>query len=125
MDHLSKISLREKFASFDELWQPKIVAWVDDFAVKLVKVEGEFVWHRHDDNDEVFFVVTGGIRMKYRLGGREDEVLFGPGEMLRIPKGVEHLPIALPGTELMLLERGDLVNTGNVEGDRTAPPATI
>ncbi len=125
MEHLSKISLRDKFASFDDLWRPKIVARVDDFAVKLVKIEGEFVWHRHDDNDEVFFVVTGGIRMKYRFGDREDEVSFGPGEMLRVPKGIEHLPIALPGTELMLLERGDLVNTGNVESDRTAPPVTI
>jgi len=124
VEHLSKISLHEKFSSFDDLWQPKIVARVDDYAVKLVKVEGEFVWHHHD-NDELFFVVTGGIRMKYRVGDREDEVSFGPGEMLRVPKGVEHLPAALPGTELMLIERGDLVNTGNVESDRTAVPATI
>jgi mannose-6-phosphate isomerase-like protein (cupin superfamily) len=85
VDRLSKISLREKFAAFGDLWSPKTVAEVDDFAVKLVKIDGEFMWHHHAEADEVFLVITGGIRMKYRLDVGEDEVLFGPGEMLPAP----------------------------------------
>ena len=92
---------------------------VDEFAIKVVKLEGEFVWHQHADADEVFYVIAGGIRMKYRLGDSVQEVSFGPGELLRIPRGIEHLPIALPGTELVLFERADLVNTGNVRNERT------
>ncbi len=125
MDRLSKISLREKFAAFSDLWSPKTVAEVDDYAVKLVKIDGEFVWHHHAEADEIFLVIAGGIRMKYRLDTREDEVSFGPGEMLRVPRGVEHMPIAEPGTEVVLFERADLVNTGNAEGGRTAVPARI
>jgi mannose-6-phosphate isomerase-like protein (cupin superfamily) len=122
---LKKISLREKFASFEELWKPKTVARVDDFAIKLVKLDGEFVWHHHADADEIFFVVAGGIRMKYRSEGQELEEAFGPGELLRVPRGVEHMPIALPGTELILFERADLVNTGNVENERTIASSPI
>jgi mannose-6-phosphate isomerase-like protein (cupin superfamily) len=125
MGHLKKISLREKFASFEELWKPKTVARVDDFAIKLVKLDGEFVWHHHADADEIFFVVAGGIRMKYRSEGQELEEAFGPGELLRVPRGVEHMPIALPGTELILFERADLVNTGNVENERTIASSPI
>jgi mannose-6-phosphate isomerase-like protein (cupin superfamily) len=122
MERLKKVSLREKFASFNELWQPKTVALVDDFAVKLVKIEGEFVWHRHADADEIFFVIAGGIRMQYRSDGEEYEEAFGPGELLRVPRGVEHLPVALPGTELVLFERADLVNIGDVENERRSAP---
>jgi len=115
MESLSKISLREKFDSFGELWQPKIIALVDDFAIKIVKLDGEFIWHHHADADEVFFVIAGGVQMKYRVNGNEDEVSFGPGELLRVPRGVEHMPIAVPGTELLLFERAALVNTGNLK----------
>jgi mannose-6-phosphate isomerase-like protein (cupin superfamily) len=125
MERLKKISLREKFGSFEELWAPKTVALVDDFAIKLVKLEGAFVWHCHVDADEIFFVVAGGIRMRYRSDGEELEEAFGPGELLRVPRGVEHMPIALSGTELILFERADLVNTGNVESERTSAPATL
>jgi len=125
VEPLSRISLREKFDSFDERWEPKILARVDEFAVKAVKLEGEFVWHHHAEADEIFFVIAGGIRMKYRLDGREHEVSFGPGELLRVPRGIEHLPIAQPGTELLLFERADLVNTGNVENERTIAAAPI
>jgi mannose-6-phosphate isomerase-like protein (cupin superfamily) len=125
MERLKKISLREKFASFEEHWKPKTVALVDDFAIKLVKLDGEFVWHHHAEADEIFFVVAGGIRMKYRSDGQELEEAFGPGELLRVPRGVEHMPIALPGTELILFERADLVNTGNVENERTIAPIVI
>jgi mannose-6-phosphate isomerase-like protein (cupin superfamily) len=125
MELLSKVSLREKFATFDDLWSPKIVATIDDFAIKLVKIDGDFVWHHHADADEVFLVIAGGITMKYRLDGMEHAVAFGPGELLRIPRGVEHLPIAKPGTELILIERSDLRNTGEIENERTAAPASI
>lgn len=125
MDRLSKISLRDKFAQISALWSPKTVAFVDDFAIKLVKIDGPFVWHHHAEADEVFMVVTGRIRMHYRLDGGEHEISFGPGELLRIPRGVEHLPIAEPGTEVVLFERADVVNTGNLTNDRTAIPACI
>ena len=124
-EQLSKVSLREKFDSFSETWSPKVVALVDEFAVKIVKIEGEFVWHRHDDADEVFFVIAGGITMKYRLDGAEREVAFGPGELLLVPRGVEHMPAALPGTEIVLFERADLVNTGDVRNERTAEAVQI
>ena len=125
IEALSKISLKEKFASFDDLWNPKLLALVDDFAIKIVKIEGEFVWHHHAEADEVFFVIDGGITMKYRLDDGEHEVTFGPGELLRVPHGMEHMPVAQPGTELVLFERADLVNTGNIHSDRTATPQHI
>jgi mannose-6-phosphate isomerase-like protein (cupin superfamily) len=125
MERLEKVSLHEKFASFEELWQPKTVALVDDFAIKLVKLDGEFVWHHHADADEIFFVIAGGIRMKYRSEGQEREEAFGPGELLRVPRGVEHMPIARPGTQVILIERADLVNTGNLENERTIAPVPI
>jgi mannose-6-phosphate isomerase-like protein (cupin superfamily) len=120
---LAKVSLAETFSAFDDLWSPKTIARVDDFAVKAVKLEGDFVWHRHDDADEVFLVVSGRIVMKYRIGDAGDdavrEVVFGAGELLRVPRGIEHLPVADPGTQVLLFERADLVNTGNVQNERT------
>jgi mannose-6-phosphate isomerase-like protein (cupin superfamily) len=124
-EQLSKISLREKFDSFSETWSPKVVALVDDFAIKVVKIDGDFVWHQHDEADEVFFVMRGGITMKYRLDGSEREVTFGPGELLRVPRGVAHMPVALPGTEIVLFERADLVNTGEVRNERTVEAVRI
>ena len=124
-EELSKVSLREKFDSFSETWSPKVVALVDEFAVKIAKIEGEFVWHRHDDADEIFFVFKGGITMKYRLDGAERKVEFGPGELLRVPRGVEHMPVAMPGTELVLFERADVVNTGDIRNERTTEAVPI
>lgn len=123
---LQKVSLREKLDSFDERWTPKIVARVNEFALKLVKLDGDFIWHHHDEDDEVFVVLAGGITMHYRLDGAERLVEFGPGELLVMPRGIEHKPSALPGTELMLVERAELPNTGNVrDSDRTAAPQVI
>ena len=73
----------------------------------------------------MFLAVTGRINMKYRLDNDEDEISFSPGELLRVPRGVEHLPVAVPGTEIVLFERADLLNTGNIENERTATPASI
>lgn len=111
---LQKISLREKLDSFDRLYDPQTVATVNEFAMKLVKVDGEFVWHRHDEDDELFLVLRGTIHMHYRNGDAEDVETFGAGELLRVPRGMEHKPVAEPGTEIALFERADLVNTGNV-----------
>jgi mannose-6-phosphate isomerase-like protein (cupin superfamily) len=112
MEPLRKISIAEKLASFDDQWSPKTLASVGDYAVKAVKIAGEFVWHDHPDDDELFYVVRGGIAMEYRLNGAERVERFGPGEMLRVPKGMEHRPVAEPGTEILLFERESLVNTG-------------
>ena len=126
MSTLRKVSLQEKFSAFDDMWSPKTLATVNDYAIKAVKIDGEFVWHQHADDDEIFLVLAGGITMYYRLNGIEEQVDFGPGELLRIPRGVEHKPIAKPGTEMLLFERADLLNTGNIRSDRfTAKPAAI
>jgi mannose-6-phosphate isomerase-like protein (cupin superfamily) len=112
---MKKINLDDKFARFTERWSPKVVGEVNDCAVKLVKLEGEFVWHHHDTEDELFFVTKGRLTMKFREG----EAVVGPGEFIIVPHGVEHLPVAEEGTEVMLIEPKDTLNTGNVRNART------
>ena len=112
---LAKVKLSEKFARFDKPWSPKIVAELNDAYVKVVKLEGEFVWHHHDDEDELFWVVSGRLRMELRDG----EVLLDPGELLVVPKGVEHRPVADGETHVVLIEPKTTLNTGNVRGERT------
>jgi mannose-6-phosphate isomerase-like protein (cupin superfamily) len=117
---LRKTNLREKFAAFDDEWSPKIVGALNDFHVKLVKISGEFVWHHHDAEDELFLVIDGEIAMHYRDGdGSERCETFGAGEFLIVPHGVEHKPVAKPGTKMLLLEPAGTVNTGGAGGDRT------
>jgi len=126
MEPLRKVNIREKLDSFHETWKPKVLARVNEFAIKAVKIEGEFVWHHHDDGDEVFVVLRGCIDMRYVLNGRECVESFGEGELLRVPRGVEHKPVAAPGTEILLIEREDTVNTGNLVGsDRYAAAESI
>ena len=112
---LEKVDLKEKLSLFDEHWSPKIVAELNDAYVKVVKLEGEFVWHHHDDEDELFWVVSGRLRMELRDG----EVLLDPGELLVVPKGVEHRPVADGETHVVLIEPKTTLNTGNVRGERT------
>ena len=112
---LEKVNPGEKLALFDERWSPKIVAELNDAYVKVVKLEGEFVWHHHDDEDELFWVVSGRLRMELRDG----EVLLDPGELLVVPKGVEHRPVADGETHVVLIEPKTTLNTGNVRGERT------
>jgi mannose-6-phosphate isomerase-like protein (cupin superfamily) len=112
---LAKVKLSEKFARFDEPWSPKIVAELNDAYVKVVKLEGEFVWHHHDDEDELFWVVSGRLRMELRDG----EVILDPGELLVVPKGVEHRPVAEGETHVVLIEPKTTLNTGNVRDERT------
>jgi mannose-6-phosphate isomerase-like protein (cupin superfamily) len=123
---LKKVNLREKFDSFSDTWQPKILATVNDFALKAVKIEGEFIWHHHDVEDEVFIVMRGRIDMHYRIDGTSFIESFGEGELLKVPHGVEHKPVAHPGTELLLIEPASTQNTGNVvDSDRHAEPQPI
>jgi mannose-6-phosphate isomerase-like protein (cupin superfamily) len=105
-----KINLAERFERFEDLWSPKIVETINDYHVKITKVHGEFVWHAHDDTDEFFLVLKGRLRL--RLEGRADVVL-GPGEILVVPRGLAHCPIAEVETEVLLLEPRGTVNTGN------------
>lgn len=109
------VNLVDKFARFSDHWSPKLVGHVNSCAIKLVKISGEFVWHHHDTEDEMFFVVKGRLRMKFRDG----EQLVGPGEFIIVPHGVEHLPIAEGETEIMLVEPDTTLNTGNVVNERT------
>ncbi len=112
---LEKVTLAEKFAQFQDHWSPKIVGQVNESHVKLVKVKGEFVWHHHDDEDEMFLVVKGRLLMKLRDG----DVWLDEGEFIIIPRRVEHMPVAPEETEILLFEPSTTVNTGNVEGERT------
>ena len=112
---IDKINLAEKFRTFDDLWSPKIVGQVNECHVKLAKLKGEFVWHQHASEDEFFLVVEGSLLMKFRDG----EVRLGPGEMIVVPRGVEHLPVADEGTHVLLFEPATTLNTGNVTSGRT------
>ncbi len=119
---MKKVNLAEKFASFSEHWNPKIVGEVNDFAVKIVKIKGEFVWHHHDREDELFLVIRGRLRMRFR----DREEVIGPGEFVVVPHGVEHMPVADEETEIVLIEPRATLNTGNVRNERTvADPAVI
>jgi mannose-6-phosphate isomerase-like protein (cupin superfamily) len=116
---LDKINLTQKFSLFTEQYSPKIVGEVNDLYVKLVKLQGDFMWHHHDNEDELFFVVKGELRMKVKENGAEREVIVRPGEFIIIPRGVEHFPSAGEETHVMLLEPKTTLNTGNVDNERT------
>ena len=112
---MKTIDLREKFAAFSEHWSPRIVAELNGQHVKLVKLLGEFVWHHHDDEDELFLVHRGRLLMEFRDGVVELEA----GEMIVVPRGVEHRPVAPEEVEIILFEPAGTLNTGNVVGERT------
>lgn len=113
-----KINIDEKFALFSEHWRPKVVAELNGQELKLVKIEGEFPWHSHDNEDEMFFVWKGRIRIEFR----DRSVDLGPGEAIVVPAGVEHRPVAEEEAEILLFEPGGVRNTGNVVDDiYTAP----
>ena len=112
---LEKVNLAQKLSLFDEQWSPKIVAELNGAHVKVVKLEGEFVWHHHDDEDELFLVVSGRLRMELRDG----DVILEPGELIVVPKGIEHRPVAEGETHVVLIEPETTLNTGNVRNERT------
>ena len=116
---MDKVNLAQKLSLFTDHYSPKIVGEVNDAYVKLVKLQGDFMWHHHDNEDELFFVVKGALRMKVRENGSECEFMVQPGEFIIIPHGVEHFPSADEETHVMLLEPKTTLNTGNVENERT------
>ena len=116
---MDKVNLAQKLSLFTDHYSPKIVGEVNDAYVKLVKLQGDFMWHHHDNEDELFFVVKGALRMKVRENGSEREFMVQPGEFIIIPHGIEHFPSADEETHVMLLEPKTTLNTGNVENERT------
>ncbi len=116
---MEKVNLAQKFSLFDDYYSPKIVGEINDLHVKVVKLQGEFVWHHHEQEDELFLVTKGSLRMRVRENGGEHEYLVRPGEFIIIPHGVEHLPSADEETHIVLLEPKTTLNTGTVENERT------
>lgn len=114
---MEKVNLRQKLALFSEHWKPKIVAELNGQLVKLVKFQGEFVWHKHDAEDEMFLVVEG----RFRMDLRDRSVWLEAGEFFIVPHGVEHRPVALEECHVMLFEPASTLNTGNVRNERTVP----
>ena len=109
------VDLKEKFALFSEHWRPKIVGEVNESYVKLAKVKGEFVWHRHANEDELFLVIRGTLMIRLRDG----ELRIGEGQFAIIPRGVEHMPVAEEEAYILLLEPAETLNTGDVRSERT------
>ena len=119
---MSKVNIGEKLARFQEHWSPKVVAQVNDTEVKLVKLQGEFVWHHHDREDELFLVLKGRLLMQFR----DRDEWIEEGEFIVVPQGVEHRPVAPEEVHLMLIEPRGTLNTGNVVNERTViAPDTI
>ena len=110
------INLQEKFAKFADHWSPKIIGQLNDLHIKAVKLKGEFVWHSHEDTDELFFVTKGSLAIKLRDQG----VTVNAGEFFVVPKGVEHNPVAEEECEILLIEPAGTVNTGDAGGELTA-----
>jgi len=112
---IRKVNLAEKLGSFSDHWSPRIVAELNGQHVKLAKLQGEFLWHHHENEDELFLVVRGTLRLQFRDG----ETVLLPGEFAVVPRGVEHRPVADAEVELLLFEPATTLNTGNVENERT------
>lgn len=112
---MQKINVENKFDLFNEYWSPKIVGDLNDSHVKLAKFKGEFVWHKHDNEDELFFIIKGNLLIKFR----DQDVYLKEGEFIIIPKGVEHLPIAEEEVHVMLIEPKATLNTGDATSDLT------
>ena len=109
------VNLAEKFGKIQDYWNPRILGELNDFAVKAVKLNGEFVWHHHDVEDELFLVMKGTLRMRFR----DHEAVVREGEFLIVPHGVEHMPVAEDEVHLILLEPKSTLNTGNLDNERT------
>jgi len=122
MPEIRKVNLRDKLSSFSAHWNPKIVGELNGQQVKLVKFLGEFVWHHHDNEDELFLVVNGRFTMQFR----DRDIALEAGEFLIVPRGVEHRPVAAQEVHVLLFEPATTLNTGNVVSERTvAAPARI
>jgi len=112
---VEKVNLAQKFSLFQEYWSPKIAGELNDSYVKLAKLKGEFVWHQHEAEDELFLVVKGKLLIKLRDG----DIWLEEGEFVIIPQGVEHMPVAEDEVHIVLIEPKTTLNTGNVQNERT------
>jgi mannose-6-phosphate isomerase-like protein (cupin superfamily) len=112
---MRKVNLAEKFSLFDEYWRPKIIGELNGQYLKLVKFKGEFVWHHHEAEDELFWVIKGQFTMKLR----DEDVLLREGEFFIVPRGVEHKPVAEAEAHVLLFEPKSTLNTGNISNERT------
>jgi len=112
---MNTINLADKFSSFSDRWSPKIIGELNDFYVKTAKLKGEFVWHHHENEDEMFLVVQGTLRMKFR----DHEAVIREGEFIIVPHGVEHCPAADEEVQVVLIEPKTTLNTGNLINERT------
>jgi len=112
---MEKVNLDQKFAQFSDYWSPKVVGELNGQHIRLVKLQGEFVWHHHENEDELFLVLKGQLTMQFR----DRKVMLNPGEFIIVPKGVEHKPIAAEEVHVMLLEPASTLNTGDVMNERT------
>ena len=113
----TKINLKSKFDKFHEQWSPKIIAEMNDYHFKLVKIKNEFIWHEHEDTDEVFIVIEGKIGIEFE----NETIEINEGEMIVVPKGKKHRPFAKKEAKIMLIEPRGVVNTGDIESEITAP----
>ena len=113
---MGKINLKDKLSLFSEHWSPKVIAEMNDYQFKLVKIQGDFVWHNHTDTDEAFIVIEGEMKIEFE----NETVELSEGDMYVVPKGVENKPCAETECQVLLVEPRDVVNTGNTEGDLTA-----
>ncbi len=118
---MGKVNLAEKFSLFQEYWSPKIVGELNDSYLKVVKLKGEFVWHHHEAEDELFLVVKGKLLIKLR----DRDIVLEEGEFVVIPRGVEHCPVAEEEVHVVLLEPKSTVNTGDIQSERTVSPSWI
>jgi len=112
---IEKLNVSEQFALITEYWQPRIAASLNGQHVRMAKLKGEFIWHRHDDEDEMFYVVRGRLVIRFRDG----EVALNEGELCVVPRGVEHLPLAEKEVHVLLFEPAETRNTGNIQNERT------
>ena len=113
---MDTINLKDKLAKFSDQWSPKVIAELNDYQFKLVKIQGEFVWHNHPDTDEVFIVIEGSMKIEFE----NETVQLNEGEMLVVPKGVEHKPYSDSECKVMLVEPRGVVNTGDADSELTA-----
>lgn len=114
---MKKINFKSKFSKFTDQWSPKVIAQMNDYQFKLVKIENDFTWHKHDDTDEVFIVLEGQIFIEFE----NETIEINEGEMLVVPAGIKHKPFAEREAKIMLVEPSGVVNTGDNEGELTAP----
>ncbi len=111
-----KINIKKKFSKFSELWSPKVIAEMNDYQFKIAKIHGEFVWHKHDETDEVFIVIEGSMKIQFR----KKLINLNQGELFVVPRGVEHKPIAVDICKIMIIEPKGVKNTGNINNELTA-----